>query len=263
MRIFTITGGRTGTAWLTEFLGQNLKIPSVHEYLGYDDFGTRTPDIRVMRHFNELGLTPVVRRFWDGKLRQILEHESYAESNHTLSKCGLIESLAERGLTDDTYIINLRRNWESQIVSYMRRSDFGNFTIIWQWYLDYRYKNIIVDPRPFLKLKGVGAMLWYAAEVETRQEYYKILYGDRFHFVDAELEQITSEDGARALLSSLGCHKAPIVPDKRNASSGGDASQLRRAVSQAVRGINFNPREIARGYVSAGRSLASPGKKTK
>ena len=28
---FTITGGRTGTDWLSSFIGENLKIESIHE----------------------------------------------------------------------------------------------------------------------------------------------------------------------------------------------------------------------------------------
>lgn len=61
--VFTITGGRTGTAWLAEFLSAQLKIPCVHEPLGIDDFRVRTPDIRTMRTFNERGMTPFVQDF--------------------------------------------------------------------------------------------------------------------------------------------------------------------------------------------------------
>ena len=50
--IFTLTGGRTGTAWLAEFLAANLHIPAIHEPLDIDDFGANMPDIRLMRSFN-------------------------------------------------------------------------------------------------------------------------------------------------------------------------------------------------------------------
>jgi hypothetical protein len=54
--IFSITAGRTGTAWITNFLGENLGIKSIHEPLGIDDFGNQMPDIKTMRMFNERGL---------------------------------------------------------------------------------------------------------------------------------------------------------------------------------------------------------------
>ena len=36
---FTITAGRTGSAWLTSFLSANLNIKAVHEPLEINDFG--------------------------------------------------------------------------------------------------------------------------------------------------------------------------------------------------------------------------------
>tara|TARA_B100000767_G_C19405774_1_gene385877 strand:+ start:203 stop:481 length:279 start_codon:yes stop_codon:yes gene_type:complete len=59
--IFTITAGRTGTAWLTSFIKDNSSFLSIHEYVGIDDFGSRMPDIRTMRTFNEIGLTEHVK----------------------------------------------------------------------------------------------------------------------------------------------------------------------------------------------------------
>ena len=55
-KYFTITAGRTGSAWLTSFLTANLGIDAVHEPLGIDDFGDQMPDIRTMRTFNNYGI---------------------------------------------------------------------------------------------------------------------------------------------------------------------------------------------------------------
>ena len=52
MNYFTITAGRTGSAWLASFLSLNLQIEEVHEPLGINDFGEKMPDIRTMRNFN-------------------------------------------------------------------------------------------------------------------------------------------------------------------------------------------------------------------
>ena len=55
-KYFTITAGRTGSAWLTSFLTANLGIDTVHEPFGIDDFGVQMPDIRTMRAFNNYGI---------------------------------------------------------------------------------------------------------------------------------------------------------------------------------------------------------------
>jgi len=41
MNYFTITAGRTGSAWLASFLSMNLQIEEVHEPLGINDFGEK------------------------------------------------------------------------------------------------------------------------------------------------------------------------------------------------------------------------------
>ena len=53
--IFTLTAGRTGSAWLADFLAQNYQVTSIHEPLEIEDFGVRMPDIKVMRSFNNFG----------------------------------------------------------------------------------------------------------------------------------------------------------------------------------------------------------------
>ena len=65
---FTITAGRSGSAWLTKFLGQNLNIPSIHEPLGIEDFGTNMPDIKLMRTFNNYGNNECIKSFWEKKI---------------------------------------------------------------------------------------------------------------------------------------------------------------------------------------------------
>ncbi len=149
--IFSITAGRTGTAWITNFLGENLGIKSIHEPLGIDDFGNQMPDIKTMRMFNERGLTDFVCQFWDRKFAGIEHFDSYAESNHTLAKCGLLEYAAEFQKKNEFVFLCIRRNHTDQCLSYVNRGDFRNITIEWQWYLNTQYKKIIVNPEPLLK----------------------------------------------------------------------------------------------------------------
>lgn len=132
-KYFTITAGRTGSAWLTSFLTKNIGTDAVHEPLGIDDFGVNMPDIRTMRSFNTYGNNDFVKEFWKRKFSN-LPYAVYAETNHTLCKCGLVENLLLNKLEDETTLIVLRRNIVKQCVSYIVRHDFVNVTLAWQWY---------------------------------------------------------------------------------------------------------------------------------
>src|SRR5262249_53913555 len=144
--IFTITAGRTGTAWLADLMRINLTIPSVHERTELDDFGVQMPDIKTMRMFYERGMNRFVERFLRRKFAEFAHYQRYAESNHALAKCGLVEFLAKNNCHDKIVLLLVRRNHIDQCLSYVTRGDFRNVTIYWQWYLDYRYKHKIVDP---------------------------------------------------------------------------------------------------------------------
>ena len=163
-KYFTITAGRTGSAWLTSFLTTNLGIDAVHEPFGIDDFGVNMPDIRTMRSFNNYGNNDFVKAFWERKFSN-LPNATYAETNHTLCKCGLVENLLLNKLEDETILIVLRRDIVKQCVSYIVRHDFGNITLAWQWYLHPTYRKKIINPEPFMKLGGIGFPLWYCYEM--------------------------------------------------------------------------------------------------
>ena len=189
---FTITAGRTGSAWLTSFLGENLKINSIHEPLGIDDFGVRMPDIRLMRMFNMRGNTTEVQNFYKRKFDEISKLPNYAETNHTLAKCGLIENLANHQIASETCIIILTRDIGKQCLSYITRGDFRNITIDWQWYLHQGYNSNIIGFAPFEKYGLLGKALWYCYEMDARQIYYEQLYSSKIKMVRAKIEEITT-----------------------------------------------------------------------
>lgn len=253
--IFSITAGRTGTAWIADFLAENLKITSIHEPLGIDDFGIQMPDIKTMRMFNDRGLTDFVRQFWDRKFAGIEHFRSYAESNHTLAKCGLIEYAAEFRKKDEFVFLCIRRNHLDQCLSYINRGDFRNITVDWQWYLDIQCKRKIVDPDALLKMGHVGKIIWYIFEIEARQEYYKALYREKFQFLDLELEGMTQRDGARELLLSLGISAEPKLGGARNANKAVENQRLRDRVAAQLGQINFDPIKTAQEFIRAGRKL--------
>ncbi|MEX0303946.1 MAG: hypothetical protein AB3N24_16125 [Leisingera sp.] len=255
--IFTLSAGRTGTAWLAQFLGDNLHINSVHEPLGVEDFGTAMPEIRHMRRFNSLGMDGVMWDFWQNKLATL--QAPYAESNHTLGKCGLIEALAESSIRNRTTVIILRRDLAKQCASYVGRNDFQNITIPWQWYLDMNYANTIVNPSMFRQMGQIGWAIWYALEMEARYAYYLLKFGLQINFVEAKLEEATKPEGAAKLLASLGHSGEPILPAKKNATR--NKSEVTEELTAEIRTLldrlNFDPVATAAAYIKSNRSLSS------
>ncbi|KIC19306.1 hypothetical protein [Leisingera sp. ANG-DT] len=252
---FTLSAGRTGTAWLAQFLGDNLRIKSIHEPLNIEDFGTQMPEIKHMRTFNTFGMNTRMQKFWKDKLASL--EAPYAESNHTLGKCGLIEALAESPIRSRTTVILLRRDLAKQCASYVGRNDFMNITIRWQWYLDMGYSNLIVDPARFLPLGQVGCAIWYALEMEARYAYYLLKYGGQIKFVGAMLEEATKPAGAPKLLAALDHRGRVLLPEKKNATrdSSGVTEQLTAEIRTLLDRLNFDPVEAASAYIKSGRSL--------
>lgn len=85
------------------------------------------PEISYMSRFNTLGMDASMKAFWQSKLTAL--QAPYADSNHTLGKCGPIEALAESDLADRSTVIILRRDLAKQCASYVSRNDFQNITI--------------------------------------------------------------------------------------------------------------------------------------
>mgnify|MGYP000061780794 CR=1 FL=1 len=254
---FTITAGRTGTSWLREFITRNLEINCVHESLGIDDFGVKMPDIKTMRSFNDRGLDKVVRSFWKKKFKSIDMYEKYAETNHTLAKCGLVESLTKWKHVDQTKVIILRReNKLNQCASYIERHDFTNITIDWQWYLSFYYKNVIVNPKPFVEIGYFGRVIWYVYEVECRQEYYRQLYSDKIDFVEATLEDVTTQKGADYFLKQLGSDKKAIIFGKKNASKTNIGDEKKEEIAFLLERINIDVTKVVSNYISSGTRLS-------
>ncbi|SFK75004.1 hypothetical protein [Shimia haliotis] len=254
--IFALSAGRTGTAWLAELLDQNLNIPAIHEPLHPSDFGTKMPDIRIMREFNSYGLTRHVRGFWKNKLAEL--PDGYAETNHTLGKCGLIESLAESDLADRATVVILRRNLVDQCASYILRDDFGHATQEWQWYLSPRYRNALVDSTAFLSRGAPGHAMWYCFEMEARYAYYKRAFQDRIRFVDAMLEPASTPKGAQTLLADLGYGGLVTLPEKTNAttSQAEALARVKEQIAPIINSVQFDADAIADTYIRGGKKLS-------
>ena len=161
--IFTLSAGRTGTAWLSEFLAVNLNCEALHEPLGIDDFGNRMPDIKIMRSFNENGNNALVKDFWKRKF-SMLTSNIHIETNHTLGKCGLIENISRSKLAEKSRIIILKRDIVRQCASYVVRHDFVHITTAWQWYLHPSYQKNLSIQNYFHDLKELDSLFGIATK---------------------------------------------------------------------------------------------------
>ena len=248
---FTITAGRTGTAWLSSFLSENLNIEAVHEPMGINDFGEIMPDIRIMRNFNNFGNNEFVRKFWERKFSHISD-EVYAETNHTLSKCGLVENIILNNRAKQTTLIILKRDIVKQCVSYLVRNDFGNITLAWQWYLHPEYAKKIVNPQPFFQFGNLSLPLWYCYEMAARQEYYLQKFSDEINMVEVTLEDAITDIGARKFYAELGFRGSCVLPSPKNQNKAKPDPKITAKVLSIVEKVNVDMPELIRDAIKEG-----------
>jgi hypothetical protein len=261
--IFTLTAGRTGTLWLAKLLEENLEVHSVHEPLGIEDFGVSMPEIKHMRTFNDLGNTPLIKEFFKKKFEKDTNFKAYAETNHTLGKCGLIENLTQSSICKDTIILVLRRDLLQQCCSFINRGDFTNITLEWQWYLTPSYRNIIIPFREFKGYGSYGRAAWYTQEMEARQLYYLLLYGDKLNFLEIELSTVTTPIGAKDLLTRLSGDRnltkdSLSIPPAVNKNFVATTESQIKEVAEIFSEVGIITSDCVKEYIKQGRKLDSP-----
>ena len=222
--VFTMTTGRSGTAYLAQLLEQNLPdAESYHEILGWDRFGVDTPDVSHMTLFNSQGNVEKVQAFWRGKLARVAAtpRRFYVETSHLLMKAGLIENIDPLAARGTVRLIALERDIAATVLSFRRRLDFVNKGNWWMWYLDPHYPRNIVSPEPFADEGINGLCLWYIYEIRARAaRYAKLLAGaPNISFHKCDLAELRTREGVSRLLEGFGVRKAPeevSLPPPRN-----------------------------------------------
>lgn len=259
--VFTMTAGRTGSAFLAELLRRHLPGALVyHEHLYWRAFGRRTPDVSHLVRFNNEGFTEYVRDFWRGKLDEILASraDTYVETSHVLMKAGLVEALQELPQEHDIHLVSQHRDLAPTIVSYGQRFDFINLGNRYLWYLDPSYRCNLVNPSPLVEHGVAGIRLWYLLEMEARSAWYRARVADRPNFTvhRTRLETVTTPEGATALVRAITGDERPVtVPPKVNASPAGVSTPMgvRQRIEQLVERVSgFDPEALVRPLVAAG-----------
>jgi hypothetical protein len=196
LAVFTVTGGRTGTHWLSKLFRDNLENAEVHhELLGPGKFGYATPGLAELCDFNQLGVTKLVQEFWARKFAmvELTEADVYVETSHQLCKAGLLEHLYL--CPCPVLIIVLQRDALKTISSYMKVGYRTNIDM-WLWFLDPNYRGNIVRPQEY-RIDKTALSFWYHHEMTARQAFYTttssywLRSSDRL--VTSSLEQL-SED---------------------------------------------------------------------
>jgi len=267
--IFTLSAGRTGTAFLAELLAGNLPDAEVyHERIGFEAFGVDAPDLSHLTLFNSRGNIRKVRRFWDQKLDRILKGstEFYAETSHVLMKAGLVENAVRRCKGHELHFVRLRRAQIPTLLSYERRGDFLNKSSQWLWYLDHDYPRTFINTKAFRQFGLHGLRLWYLVEIEFRAVYYQERYkhSPGVHFHEADIDELNEPIKAAELLSALYPERpsqAVRIPEKMNASEEvrpPDPELLRRLEKLVAGTKSLEPYASARKFLHEKVDLFAP-----
>ena len=253
--VFTMTAGRTGTAYLADLFRQNVAgVEAHHEILGWDKFGVDTPDVSHMTLYNSVGNHAKVRAFWQDKLGRIAKTPAsvYVETSHLLLKAGLVENLEPLLAVGTVHLIALERDPFPTVISYRNRFDFLNKGMWWMWYLDPDYPRNILRAPKLLEAGLNGLCLWYIFEMQARGRFYlKALGGQpRVKVHLATLEEISTAEGAERLLKRMalpGTAESVTVPPPKNEGKrridwGPEEGERIRAL---IRDCGVDPEEVA------------------
>jgi len=265
--LYTVTSGRSGTAYLTELLRENLNDAEVfHERTGFPHFGVNTPDASHATTFNHVGNVAHVQRFWREKLQRDAGEEQtwFADISHHLAKAGLVENIELLLPHRQVFLVLLRRDPFSIAWSYINRFEFVNNGFTWLFSLDANYPRKIIDAKEFAKQGVFGKSIWYFNEVFARQAYYRELLSDvaGVTVLHANLSDISRPAGAAKLLEQLTgevCEMSGvIVPPSMNASKQVYFNDnVKRDIKKLFENLWIDPDTAGWEYFQSGRRLGA------
>ena len=264
--IYSITTGRSGSAYLTRLLEQNACDSTIyHERTGWQMFGEVTPDLSHAMLYNSVGNVERVKAFWDKKFRFDSSHDqpTYIETSHLLSKAGLCENLPKLATqASKIHLIVLKRDIFKIAWSLFNRHDFANAGATWIFYLDPRAPNTILNSDAFIDYGQIGCALWYVYEIFTRAEYYKLLLAPEKNIIfhDVYLEDLARPDGAIKLLNALDFYTTEAtlkIPSKANQQDVFPYAGQEAQLLELIKKFTFDPSALAKKFYDAGNRLGN------
>lgn len=193
--IFTITTGRSGTAYLARILSF---VPNVVAY--HEPFPRFNEVVRQVQQNPQIALD-----FWiNKKLPKIAEEMQpiYIETSHLICK-GFLEPLLEIGIVPD--LIFLKRAHREVAESMYRLGSIpGRTELGLEWYIS-PDDNCVLPLKNWQNLHDYQLCYWYCLEIEKRSQIYKKMYLDMSgRFVDLCFKELFTTDGYKRLVKELG-----------------------------------------------------------
>ena len=91
--------------------------------------------------------------------------------------------------------------------------------------------------------------------MEARQEYYRMIFGDQFNFIEAKLEDITKPDGASLLAKSLKINEDISLPSQENTNLLEPSPEMIKLATNFGSMCNIDPKSIAKTFIESGDRL--------
>jgi hypothetical protein len=118
----------------------------------------------------------------------------------------------------------------------------------------------MVNPEPFQKLDRGANVLWYCYEMEARQFYYKLVYGDRLNIIEVSLDDIVTDAGAQKFWEKIGGTGNCFLPMPKNTSEVRPPKALIDKLESITSKFKLNPAELVETAVSKGFSFEPASK---
>ncbi len=223
--IFTVTTGRSGTAYLAQLLRTVPHVAAFHE-----------PEPRFSHVLREVQRDPLMaRRFWlEEKLPAIARVRApiYAETSHLFCK-GFAEPLLELGLVPDLILLS-RPHREVALSLYQLGTIPGRGGKAMTYYLSPDDPGVLPLPG-WASLHDYQLCYWYCLEIERRSRHYAKLFRERGARVSRiTLTELNTEVGFRRLLDELALPAMHLLARWR----------YRRVVGQRVNAKRGKKREV-------------------
>lgn len=196
---FTVTTGRSGTAFLTKYVENFKDIYSVHE--------AAPPFHPYMR--KAIYEKDVAEKFWENeKIPTVVSSgaKKYCETSHLICK-GFLETLFDNGIYPN--LILLKRNKREVAKSIFFLSTVpGRTAAGLEYYLKPDDPGVLVPVSDWQNLTDYQLCYWYTLEIEARQEHYgKLVSGNGAKVLVVDFERLLAGELFDELTEFFGLEK--------------------------------------------------------
>lgn len=163
---FTVTTGRSGTAFLTKYVASFDEIFSVHE--------AAPPFHPFMR--DAINDKHVAEKFWlTEKIPAIIASGStkYCETSHLICK-GFLEPLFERGIYPNLILLKRNKREVAKSIFFLNTIP-GKTAAGLEYYLKPDDPGVLLPVENWQTLTDYQLCYWYTLEIEARQTHYGAL----------------------------------------------------------------------------------------